>query len=199
LIAIKDENTGLPIFINEKRFHSAENIITVAKPMRDALVGIQKRFDNTVDYRGENVLAISRYLDDYKLGMVAKLDRRDVFGPIYFVFIVVIVLFFIVLVLYILLSYLISRRITQSIYKLKENVGFVELGDLNYDVRINSKDEIGELSQSFFNLINKIKKERSTIEKKIQQRTEQLEKINKVMIGRELKMIELKSQIKNKK
>jgi len=92
-----------------------------------------------------------------------------------------------------------SKKITDSIYKLISNVDVIESGDFDYDVIVNSSDEIEDLSKSFSRLIKKIKKDRLNIEKRVKQRTEQLEKINKAMVGRELEMIKMKKLIEEQK
>lgn len=67
--------------------------------------------------------------------------------------------------------------------------------DLGQRALITSKDEIGVLSKNFNELIEKLQKTLINVEEKVQKRTEQLERTNRAMSGRELKMIELKKEI----
>ena len=100
------------------------------------------------------------------------------------------------------LIYWLVRRFLKPLSQLKETVEEISAGNLDKDININTKDEIGDLSHSFGNMLKALKSSKENIEKKVQQRTAQLEKMNKSMIGRELKMVDLKKEInelKNKK
>jgi HAMP domain-containing protein len=113
----------------------------------------------------------------------------------------------------IVLSTLFSNMVTRPIKMLKEAVDKVAAGDLTVETRIGSSDEIGDLGKSFGVMLNALKKSGKSLkeysrnlEKKVKERTKELEeskerleeknkdleRINKVAIGRELKMIELK-------
>ena len=84
---------------------------------------------------------------------------------------------------------------------------------MDYRIHIRSNDEIGQLAQSFNQMAVKLKELYSNMENQIRRRTsqlgeakeilerrvEELEQINKVTIGRELKMVELKKEIERLK
>ena len=73
-------------------------------------------------------------------------------------------------------------------------------------IGIDSKDEVGELATAFSQMTNNLKKSRDEIEKysqTLEERTRELEtkidelqKYKKVIVGRELKMVELKNKIR---
>ena len=94
-----------------------------------------------------------------------------------------------------LIGALISRSISNPIKKLQRGIKIVKKGNLNYKVGIDSRDEIGQLSRDFDKMTGSLKKTRAGIEKKVIERTTELEKMNEHMTGRELKMIELKKEI----
>ncbi len=91
-------------------------------------------------------------------------------------------------------------------------IGFNNLikGNYNTQIHISSKDEMGELASNFNYMTEELKKSRKkleeyskTLEKKVKDRTieleiknEELGKFNKLAVGRELKMVELKKKIK---
>lgn len=120
-------------------------------------------------------------------------DSRDLIDRSRNVFLFLITL---TILLILLLGYISAYYITKPIIKLENATKELIKGDLNRIVEINSQDEIGQLAQSFNQLIYKLKKTLGSIEIRIKERTEKLDKINKHMIGRELKMKELKNRIK---
>ena len=69
-------------------------------------------------------------------------------------------------------------------------------GDLEQNLKITRKDEIGVLKEGFNEMVVDLKESKVNIENKVAERTADLEKLNKYMTGRELKMIELKKRIK---
>jgi HAMP domain-containing protein len=102
----------------------------------------------------------------------------------------------------------ISHDISVPITKLRAASKHVCTGDLNFSIDIKSKDEIGELADSFEKMTEYLRKtttsmdnleceiaERKTAEQKFQQKIEELRQFVNVASGRELKMIELKKEI----
>jgi nitrogen fixation/metabolism regulation signal transduction histidine kinase len=110
----------------------------------------------------------------------------------------------------IMYSLLFARMITSPIKILSRVSQKVAAG--NYSQRISAdllsrNDEVGTLASSFNTMldalndkINQVEKAHATIlaaQKDIEHRNEELEKFNTMVIGRELKMIELKEKIAN--
>ncbi len=75
-------------------------------------------------------------------------------------------------------------------------------GNLNKRIVIDSNDELGQLAKEFNAMADKLQESNSLFEKKLRDKTGELEKniaslerLNKTMIGRELQMIELKKHL----
>jgi len=64
---------------------------------------------------------------------------------------------------------------------------------------IDSNDEIGELTRNFNKMAKELDKSSLEIESKIKERTQRLEELNRHMVGREIKMLELKEEIEKLK
>lgn len=105
------------------------------------------------------------------------------------------VLFIILFILMISSALFISSNYIRPIIRMKNTMTKISFGDYSQRVIINSKDEIGELANSFNQMVAKLLESYELVEKKVEERTSQLEKLNKAMVGREIKMIELKKML----
>lgn len=92
--------------------------------------------------------------------------------------------------------------VTRHVHRLTEAVLLVGKGDLSKEVPVGSNDEIGDMARGFNQMIHELRSYKDEMEKKIRERTSDLEKrtreveeINKLMVGREIKMIELKKKL----
>ncbi len=101
-----------------------------------------------------------------------------------------------------------SKFVISNIISLTELAKTIAGGDLSKRIDIKSHDEIGQLAASFNEMAEKLKEYYSGLEQKVLERTKELEtvrnslkenldesnRINKLMVGRELKMVELKKE-----
>jgi|GEM_PF-4438878 len=81
-----------------------------------------------------------------------------------------------------------------AILRLQQASKKIEEGNLDYRVDIQSKDELGDLADSFNSMASKLQESYKSLEKKVTERTASLEKTMNLMVGRELKMKELKQK-----
>ncbi|MBI5728814.1 MAG: HAMP domain-containing protein [Candidatus Magasanikbacteria bacterium] len=94
------------------------------------------------------------------------------------------------------------------LFLIRPLVGFTEVtkiiagGDLTKRAEVHSKDEMGELAASFNVMTARLQESHASLEGKVQERTAELNqkigelgKMNKFMVNRELKMVELKKEI----
>lgn len=107
---------------------------------------------------------------------------------------VVIAIIFIALIIYLLIS-----SFLEPLIKLKRQIKDFDAGKTAQIEAIETNDEVGDLSRSFVDMASHLKEAINQTESKIKHRTAQLRKTNKYMIGRELKMIELKKQLQDLK
>lgn len=97
---------------------------------------------------------------------------------------------------------MLARIIARPINVLQHAFQKIKKGKLKHRIEINTNDEFEDLAHGFNAMAMALKESHENIEQRVVKRTEQLNQSNKKMIGRELKMIELKKQIeknKNKK
>jgi HAMP domain-containing protein len=106
--------------------------------------------------------------------------------------------------LYFLVSFFIK-----PIKSLLEGVQEISKGNLDYKVKVSTKDEIGDLAGAFGQMTIDLKRSKKELEEynakleqqvadrtnDLSQKMSELERMNKTMIDRELKMVELKKKI----
>jgi HAMP domain-containing protein len=98
---------------------------------------------------------------------------------------------------------LLKKYIVSPIEKLNKSVKSITKGNLDQRVDIHSKGEFGELAFSFNQMTEKIQQAQETLESQVESKTKELsekvkelEKLNRVMVDREILMIELKEKNK---
>jgi two-component system, NtrC family, sensor kinase len=94
-----------------------------------------------------------------------------------------------VIVLSFLLSLLLTRFVNRPIGRLLSATKKAALGNLDQTVRVRSHDELGDLSDSFNNMISELKRSRDaieewtqTLEQRVQQRTQELQRVQDQLI-----------------
>jgi C4-dicarboxylate-specific signal transduction histidine kinase len=94
------------------------------------------------------------------------------------------------------------RNIFKPLASLQQGLLAAVKGDFNQQIIVSSDDELEDLGDSFNSLIRQLKKNKESVEKKVAEKTKNLEKLNQHTVERELKMIALKkelSDLQNKK
>lgn len=91
--------------------------------------------------------------------------------------------------------FLVRKRLVLLVRAAHEIAG----GNLEMRVAEKGQDEISELAAAFNFMVAKLKGLYEGLEQKVRDRTKELEKDNKLMVGRELKMVELKKEIESLK
>ncbi len=119
-----------------------------------------------------------------------------------------ILLFLFIVSYYVLVDYLVSplNQLVVAALSLGQ-------GDFSKRVKVHSHDEIGNIAIAFNNMAEQLQKSHAELEKKVKERTVQLEnakkvtekklseteRLNKILVARELKMRELKKEIEELK
>ncbi len=167
------------------------------RPLQEAVHG-RNGFGISTDYRNEEILAVWRYLPSLRLGIVVKIDTAEIFAPANKLKNRLFIIIMINILLVVIAAILIAKSIFNPIRKLKKGAEIIGKGNLEYRIEIESQDEIGQLAMAFNQMTEDLKehgKEMMQKNKELEESQESLEKINTVMTGRELKMIELKKEI----
>lgn len=203
-------NKGEVIFLSPLRFdseyHDKEKVNFENKniPIVQALEGKQKSINDLIDYRGEEVLAVTKYMDLSGWGIVVKIDKDEaltILSELKRSYMVVAV---VSLILVSIAAWYYARMITRPIVDLSKTTKEIALSkNFKSRVEVRSKDELGQLAVNFNAMFEELEGSYGELESRVRDRTgeldqniKKLKRMNKVMLGRELKMIELKKEIK---
>src|SRR3972149_3682234 len=132
----------------------------------------------TLDYRGKEVFAAYTYIPTGDWGLVVKIDSSEALIPVtrfkersfalgIFYFAVVSAL-----------AYLFGRKFTSPIIRLSNASEKVAKGDLSVHIEPESRDEIGELAQSFNIMVKRLRELYEGLEQKVKEGTEDLNRRN---------------------
>ncbi len=159
------------LLLTSQRRDSEESIVRklslesdIPLPLADAVQG-KKGLGVYVDYRGTKVLAAWRYLPQLKWGMVVKIDTKEAFSSIYQLTWWFSVLGGVTLPGVIFIALLVSRSISRPITKLTRTTELMADGDLTVRAEIEKRDEIGNLANSFNDMIGKLVEARAGAER----------------------------------
>ncbi|MBW2357139.1 MAG: SpoIIE family protein phosphatase [Deltaproteobacteria bacterium] len=109
------------------------------------------------DYRGEETLAVWKYIPNMRWGMVSKIDTEEAFRPIAHLRKLYVTMGLITLILVVASAIFVARSISDPILKLTGITKTVAEGDLEQKIEIAAKNEIGALAASFNEMIRKLK------------------------------------------
>ncbi len=162
------------------------------------------------NYKGIEVLGTYKYIPEMQWCLLAEINSEEAFNPVSKVKGIIISIFIFLVILGIILSFIVSKTITKLIFELRDAAEKISKGSLNIKIKSKSKDEIGQLANSFNKMTLELKKSKAELEKysknleeqvksrtkELQSKVYELEKFNKLTIGREMRMVELKKRIK---
>ncbi|KKR48582.1 MAG: diguanylate cyclase [Candidatus Magasanikbacteria bacterium GW2011_GWC2_40_17] len=220
LIAQKNKE-GDALFVTPTRFDpnaSLTRIVTKDKinvPIVPATNGHETLLveNNIVDYKGTPVIAATRYALRADWGLVVKINRDEAYQPLKQLFNYFLIIFIITEISVLIISLLFSRWLINPLLYLSRVAQKLSQSDFDEVIfvasRYNRKDEMGFLIKVFNEMVVKLKESYENLEQKVEDRTkdlkrtrenleqelEEVERLNKILSGRELKMIELKKKI----
>lgn len=146
-------------------------------------------------YTGKEVLGASKCVEDMEWVVISEIEADKAFLAVKEIYYQLVLMIIVSFLLVVGISLILAGKISEYLNKFVLVAQKVSRGDLNVQIEINAEDEIGFVAKNFNKMIISLKKSRDNIEKKVSERTKDLENINKYMVGREIRMIELKKKI----
>lgn len=161
------------------------------------------------DYRNVAVIATHAYIPETGWCLITKADKSELFAFQPTIIIIFLIIFIVSIFIFALIGFIVSKKIANPIKSLMEGIKNVKKGNFDYSVKVGSSDEVEMLSDEFNKMVSVVKQSRSEIEKKVKEQTEELkkakdeieskfkesDKFNKLVVDREIKMVELKNKI----
>lgn len=168
------------VYLNDLR-HKEGAALQFTSPIHSTLdipsvlsSGGEEGIKESVDYRNVPVLSAYRHIPVLNWGLVAKQDLTEAFAPVEKLKNRVIVLIFVCITVVIALGISFTNRITQPILQLAQGAKAIGSGNLDHRISILSENEVGLLAKEFNHMAAKLKESYSNLEQKVEERTAQL-------------------------
>ncbi len=143
---------------------------TTSVAAREALQG-REGTQEIIDYRG--VPSIASYqpltLETLQWGLVTKIDQAEAYAPIYAFQNNLLIAVVLMMTLCAFAAILIANRFLRPVKQVIDGIRQVSKGEYDAAIKIESNDELGELSQGFNTLAETIRAQNSLVEQKNQQ------------------------------
>ncbi|MGQ3683658.1 MAG: PAS domain S-box protein [Candidatus Loosdrechtia sp.] len=101
------------------------------------------------DYCGVIVLGVWRWLPEFNWGIITEIDKDEGYGVVYNLNYIVTAVLLILAFPFVLVAYLVGKKLSIPIIELTEVTRKMSSGDLSQRVNIQRENEIGELANSF--------------------------------------------------
>lgn len=154
------------------------------------------------DYHGDEVLGYWYWLPEIRSCLVTKIDTQEVFAPMWQIAILLSGIIGIIGLSVGIIGYIFGQKIVRPLYRLRDLALKVREGDFKMRADTDSGDEISDIAFAFNDMIEHVSKYTDDLETEVKERTEEIrrkisesEKLDQFMIGREVRMVELKKEI----
>ena len=151
---VKDKTKKYEVILKES---VSTRPVTRAQTEGKETLGIYK------DPNGKSVLGASLINKEKGWITIAEKDTLEAFAALRFLTIVIVSIAVVSIVIVILLSFLISDKITEPILKITQVAGKVAQGDFEAMIKYVSKDELGILVKDFNQMIQDLRRQRTQL------------------------------------
>ena len=174
-----------PVYLTPLRFdpNAALTRTTDNDPRRPgviALDGQETTLQKALDYRGQEVLAVTKYAANQDWGLFVKIDRTEAFAPVTKLrrlLTVALLAFGIVLAW---LVYYASQLLTRRLRRLIEATRHITQGKFRHRLATDPPDELGQLAASINEMAGKLERYYADLRKQVAQGSRALADAHKV-------------------
>jgi signal transduction histidine kinase len=177
--------SGEMFYITPTRFHPIPGD-SILRPfnsdyaMAHALSGREELLtEGFLDYRHEEVIASTKYIEPTGWGLTTKIDRAEALAPINNLLWETISLAFVLIILVGTLAYLFAEKLTRPIEALCKISYQIANGQLDKRIDYNAPNEIGNLAQNFNVMADKLVESNKILQRKINEMDRINESLNR--------------------
>jgi signal transduction histidine kinase/DNA-binding response OmpR family regulator/HPt (histidine-containing phosphotransfer) domain-containing protein len=172
--------TGEIIYITPNRFTAPASATVKVQPNTPPYFAAEGKNGQGVfnDYRNQEVFAVWQGLSRAKIGLTVKQDTGEAFAPVISQRNSIIIISGFMFVLILIVGIFLARSISKPILQLTQAVRKISNGDLDQQVPVAGKGEVGELTTAFNRMTADLKDSYENIEQTVELRTEQLKTAN---------------------
>ncbi len=178
-LAMRDE-FGDAVYITPLRFapNAAMDLYVpgdaLDRPIIQALQRKNRLLTEAIDYRGKSVFAATQYLESTGWGVVTKIDRDEALEPVNRFAVIQAAFITAILFLVALVSAFFANRLTQPIQRLQDTITRIEHGETELQAKVDSRDEIAELAQSFNHMTRQLNQSYMELQFKINELNQEI-------------------------
>lgn len=151
------------IYLNPLRFESTSAF--TKKAIMGSSIGLSAQLavsteygsGATIDYRGHPILAAWRYIPLLGWGLVAKIDTAEALAVIIGLQKLISALALLCVLIAILVAATIAKSLADPISALRKGAEIIGSGNLDYMVGTQKRDEVGQLSRAFDQMVTNLK------------------------------------------
>lgn len=158
----------------EQEFASAYSVFS--EGATSALDSFENGSGSYVNYRGEQVIGVYRWLPSLQLALLAEQQESEAFGPLYTTIRVSVGVGFAAALAAALLSLLVTQSIASRLGNLADTATQIAAGDSARTAEVGRADEIGTLAQAFNSMTAQLHELIGSLEERVQERTHALER-----------------------
>ncbi len=158
------------------------------------------------DYRGKSVFGTHVYFPEMQWVLLCKIDESEAVASVNHMQTILTFILSGFSIILLLVAWYYAKTLSSPIKELDKYAKEIKNGNLDVKINITTGDEIANLADSFNLMADSLKEYTNNLEQRVDERTQELQekirelkKFKKVTVGRELKMVELKNEIKHLK
>lgn len=151
------------------------------------------------DYRGDILLGNYVYVPKMDWCLLAEYSKSEVFASQNELLQVLLIIFFVSILILAIVILLTSYHISKPIEALRQGIGFIEKGDLNYQVSTNRKDEIGQLAMAFDRMAEAIAQSRMDVDNKVKKQTNEIANKSKELEEQQVATLNILQDVEEEK
>lgn len=145
-----------------------------------AFASSDQLFDDTIDYRGESIIAVSRFLPDENWALVVKRDRAEAMAPLNAIRTTILVVGLVVTLVVTGIALALSRTLAAPITRLAAVSQRIQHGELDARSTDNEgQDEVAQLGRVFNAMADLLVDRNRRLEVQVAERTAELTRSNR--------------------